>query len=110
MHRITKKMQKAINTAPGKKSPSSKFRDLGAYVPAGFALGVDDGSPVVNAAVGRMVNVPSIPSSVARSGLRQGGDAPLVGVINAYGDDPVAIRAAVVDGLNEFARTMQVAR
>lgn len=110
MLRIAKGMQKAIKKALGINSPSRVFRDLGAYVPAGFALGVDDGSPVVNAAVGRMVNVPSIPASVARSGRRQGGDAPLVGQVIVNSGDPVAVKAAVIDGLTEVARTMQVAR
>lgn len=49
--------------ALGIASPSKVMRDLAKWIPAGMAAGIDDGSPMVDAAVGRMAGRVKITAS-----------------------------------------------
>lgn len=67
-------MVDGVKSFLGIKSPSRVFRyQVGAQIPAGMALGIEDGTSDVQAAVRKMVAVPSGSSSVSVTGSVSGG-------------------------------------
>jgi hypothetical protein len=63
------------------ESPSRVMRELGRFVPEGFALGINDGVPFIDRAAERMATAASNVAAVTGGGSRSGGASggPLVG-------------------------------
>lgn len=79
------------------RSPSRVFRDqIGAQIPAGLALGIQQGTPAARGAIDQLV----APPSVEPGGLRRGGTGPItVNVTVEGGRDAAQTGEAVADAV-----------
>lgn len=102
-------LQSLVATLPGAaalqlaiRSPSRVFRDqIGAQIPAGLALGIQQGTPAARGAIDQLV----APPSVEPGGLRRGGGGPItVNVTVEGGRDAAQTGEAVADAVR---RTLQ---
>ena len=97
-------LQGLIATLPGAaalqlaiRSPSRVFRDqIGAQIPAGLALGIEQGTPAARLAVEQLV----APPAVEPGGLRRGGGGPItINVTVDGGQSPRETGEAVADAV-----------
>lgn len=97
-------LQSLLATLPGAaalqlaiRSPSRVFRDqIGAQIPAGLALGIEQGTPAARGAIDQLV----APPSVEPGGLRRGGSGPItVNVTVEGGRDAAQTGEAVADAV-----------
>lgn len=102
-------LQSLIATLPGAaalqlaiRSPSRVFRDqIGAQIPAGLALGIQQGTPAARGAIDQLV----APPSVEPGGLRRGGGGPITVHVTVEGSrDAAQTGEAVADAVR---RTLQ---
>lgn len=82
-----------IKGALGINSPSKVFAGYGKNTSEGFAQGVDDGGPAVDAAVGSMVSTPAAASGGSSSGGGGKGGTTVNVTINAQGANEGAVKA-----------------
>ncbi len=80
----------AMKNAIDAHSPSRMFAEIGGFIPAGMAVGIDDGTDDVNASIGKMIDAPSAVPGVAAAASAAGGGTVTIGSIIINGVDGAA--------------------